>query len=483
MKLNFIKKIMFGIAFIPFLPLNLNSQIAYQPITNKNISFGSYGRVGVDWSFVNGGSIGRRLNLNNMGSIGGRMEEQDYLEIAPVFGFKPFNEKDPTIISVQMRLSVYSRSLSLFGNSSTSSLGGLTLSLPEIFAEARNISGSGVNVWVGARLYRGPDVHIADHFYFNDHSGQGFGVEFKQSRFSTIFVASTDTSSTLPPYFYLNIATGTPSLALRQRLVFNFEQDFNLADNQMLTFLGEFQRMGDTEEELQITPYENDSNVILNYPTDYGYVFGLRLSSIIGDKKSGQYNKLALRYGSRLANGGDGGMSKTFYTFGAPDLENLSFKGAYSISLVDELFLNLSEKNTINGYVIFTKSKGAADSDNKAMTYLGQEVYNRKQDFTIGARNTHFFTDKFQLLSELHYSQRKDGTDDTYGMTKISLSPALTPTGEKSAWARPQLRFVFSLAHYNEAAKNGMYSPYLSYTGPKDWGYYFGVKAEWWIWE
>jgi maltoporin len=479
MKRNFIKLVILSL----LASITSVAQIAYQPISNKNFSLGSYGRVGVDWSFVNGGSIGRRLNLNNMGSIGGRMEEQDYLELAPILHFKPFKDDDATEINVQMRFSLYNRSLSSFGNSSTNSLGGLTIAIPEIFAEARNINNSGVNVWVGARLYRGPDVHIADHFYFNDHSGQGFGVEFKQSRFSTIFVASTDTTSTLPPYFYLNIATGTPSLALRQRLVFNFEQDFNLSDNQMLTFLGEFQRMGDTEEDLQITPYKNDSNVILNYATDYGYVFGLRLSSTIGDKKnSGQYNKLALRYGARLANGGDGGMSKTSYTFGAPNLENLNFKGAYSISLVDEIFLNLSEKNAINGYVIYTKSKGAADSDNKAMTYLGQEVYNRKQDFTIGARNTTFLSDKFQLLSELHYSQRKDGTEDTYAMTKISLSPVLTPTGEKSAWARPQLRFVFSLAHYNEAAKNGMYSPYLSYTGPKDWGYYFGVKAEWWIW-
>ncbi len=462
-------------------PVMLFAQIAYQPVNNKNISLGSYGRVGVDWSFVNGGSIGRRLNLNNMGSIGGRLEEQDYLELAPVLHFKPFKTDDATEINVQFRFSVYSRSLSLFGNSSTASPGGLTLSLPEIFAEARNINNSGVNVWVGSRLYRGPDVHIADHFYFNDHSGQGFGIEFNKSRFSTIFVSSTDTTSTLPPYFYLNIATGTPGIALRQKVVLNFEQDFNLSESQLLTILGEFHRMAGNESDLQPTPYQNDS-IILNYPTDYGLVIGTRLSSVIGPKESNQYNKLSLRYGARLANGGDGGMSKTFYTFGAPDLDALNYKGAYSVSLVDEIFLNLSKSNSMNGYVIYTKSKGGAKSDGKALTYLGQEVYNRKQDFTIGFRNTQIISDKFHFISELHYSQRKDGMDDTYAMTKISLAPVLTPTGELSSWARPQLRFVVSLAHYNEAAKKGLYSPYLSYTGPKDWGYYFGVKAEWWIW-
>ena len=47
--------------------------------------------------------------------------------------------------------------------------------------EARNIHGKELSIWVGARLYRGPDVHIADHFFFNDHSGQGFGIEYKKS--------------------------------------------------------------------------------------------------------------------------------------------------------------------------------------------------------------------------------------------------------------------------------------------------------------
>ena len=279
-------KIIKLIILLCLFPISGITQIAYQPISNKAFSVGSYGRVGVDWSFVNGGSIGRRLNLNNMGSIGGRMEEQDYLEVAPVLHFKPFKAEDKTEINVQLRFSLYSKSLSLFGNSSTSSLGGLTLSIPEIFAEARNINGSGVNVWAGSRLYRGPDVHIADHFYFNDHSGQGFGIEFKNSRFSTIFVSSTDTTSTLPPYFYLNIATGTPGVSLRQRVVFNYEQDIILTEKNMLTFLGEIHRMAGNDNGLEATPYANDSNIILNYPTDYGYVLGLRLSSDIGSKES-----------------------------------------------------------------------------------------------------------------------------------------------------------------------------------------------------
>src|SRR5210317_2616951 len=156
--------------FIPiiflFFSLDSYGQIMYQIPTNKRVHVGSYGRVGVDWNFENGGSIGRRLNLNNMGSIGGRLEEQDYLEVAPAFHFHP-KKGDSTQIYAQMRLSMYSTSLTSFGNSTSTSLGGLAFAMPEMYVEARNIKGSGVSLWAGARLYRGEDVHIADHFYFN----------------------------------------------------------------------------------------------------------------------------------------------------------------------------------------------------------------------------------------------------------------------------------------------------------------------------
>ncbi len=219
-------KVILFLSFLLFLS-SINAQISYQNVSNKNVSLGSYGRVGVDWSYENGGSIGRRLNLNNMGSIGGRLEEQDYLELAPAFHFHP-KKGDSTEIFAQARFAFYSNSLASIGNSTSTSLGGLTFAVPELFVEARNIMGKDLSIWIGARLYRGPDVHIADHFFFNDHSGQGFGIEFKKTRLAAIFVASTDTTATVPPYFYLNIKTGTPSTAMRQRTVLLAEQDFKI---------------------------------------------------------------------------------------------------------------------------------------------------------------------------------------------------------------------------------------------------------------
>ena len=134
-----IKTLLFILSSHFFYPLN--AQMMYQDVTNKNLGIGAYGRIGVDWNFENGGAIGRRLNLNNMGSIGGRLEEQDYLELATALHFKPFKKSDSTIINFQARFSVFSRSLSLFGNSTTSSLGGLTFGLRELYVEAKDIKG------------------------------------------------------------------------------------------------------------------------------------------------------------------------------------------------------------------------------------------------------------------------------------------------------------------------------------------------------
>ncbi|MCU4155158.1 carbohydrate porin [Carboxylicivirga sp. A043] len=458
------------------LSFTSSAQIAYERITNKSFSLGSYGRAGVDWSAENSGSIGRRLNLNNMGSIGGRMEEQDYMELVPAFHFKPVGDNNPTNIHVQMRLSAFSKDLTHIAYTSTAS--NLTLVMPELFAEAENIGGSGWTIWIGARLYRGTDIHIADHFYFNDHSGQGVGFEYKKMRFGGLFIASTDTTTTYPPYFYINIATGTASAELRQRVKVFFEYDFHLNEQNTLTALSEihFMSAAQDEEDAEELPDEID------YPRDYGYVIGGRLKSDI-DLFGGVTNQFAARLGKGIANGGDGGLSNTHLTFGAPNLENKNFRKAYSVSIVNDLFIKHNENTSTSAYLIYTNSKGAADTNGEAPSYYGKTVpFNKKVDFAIGARNSYAFSNYFKLLTDLHYSQRKDGDNPWASVTKLSLAPTICPTGEKGFWARPELRFVASFAYYNDFASEALYSPYLQVVGNRRFGHYFGFKMEWWIW-
>ena len=446
-----------------------------QVISNKNFSLGSYGRIGAGFAPQINGGIGRSLNLNGMGSIGGRMEEADYLELVTAFHFKAEEKKtDSTSINVQARMAFYSSAGQLIGNVNTKSYGGITTALPELYAEADHIAGTAWNIWIGAKFLRGNDIHIADHQYFDDHSSQGFGASNKNNSFAILFPGAVDTSSSVPPYFYLNIVDGTPRIGLRGRTVLIYEHIFPLKNGQQsIKLLTEFHKLSNATV--------TDTSSQYNYPSDIGWVIGAKHVININTSKPGSFNQFAVRYGTGIANGDDGGNSKTWLTYGAPDMKSKKFTGAYCFSLVEHLLLNLSNKFSINAYGIYTKNKGASDSANKSSDYFGRQIFNNKTDFALGARAFFYFSDHFVLMSELHHAIRKDGDQDPAAMTKLSIVPTYVPSGKRDPWARPQFRFIYSIAHYNQFASDNMYSPFLQEVGKKRWGQYFGVRVEWWI--
>jgi maltoporin len=462
--------------FTLFLTLFLTMELLAQApvISNKKFSFGSYGRAGAAYGIGIDSESPHSLNLNGMGSIGGRFEESDYFELASALHFTPAKGIDTTKIDVQARFAFYTTQGQLIGNVSSKSIGGITTALPELFAEARNIMGSPWSVWLGARFYRGDDIHIIDHFYFDDHSGQGVGVKFKKTQFSVIFAGSIDTTSTLPPYFYLNIVNGTPTLGLRNRHISILEHEITLKKG-YLKLLGEFHRLP--------SGVSSDATTKYSYPADIGYVVGAKYFNQIATKKPGSFNAMSARYGAGIANGGDGGSSRTYMTYGAPNLETNSFKNAHSLALTETFLLNFNDKYSLNGYAIYTKSRGASDSLDKAPDYLGKQMlFNRKQDIAFGARGTYYINDWLHLLHELDFAWRKDGTQDYAQMSKFTIAPTLVPTAKRDVWERPHFRLVYSVAHYNKFAANNLYSPFLAQSGTRDWGQYLGAKVEWWIW-
>ena len=462
---------------LPFVFLLALKLFAQAPaISNKKFSLGSYGRAGIGYSLGAANSdYPQSLNLNGMGSIGGRFEENDYFELASAMHFTPtIAGKDSTKINVQARFAFYTTQGQLIGNVSNKSIGGITTALPELFAEANNIMGSDWSVWIGARLFRGEDIHIIDHYYFDDHSGQGVGIKHKNTQFSVIFTGSIDTTSTLPPNFYLNIVNGTPTLGLRNRYVSILEHTI-MTNKGYLKLLGEFHRLPSGTTQNAATKY--------NYPADVGYVVGAKYYKNIPSELPGSFNAISARYGTGIANGGDGGSSRTYITYGGPNLETNSFKKANSLALTETFLWNLNKNYSLNGYAIYTKSRGASDSLNKAPDYLGKQLlFNRKQDIALGARGTWYIKNWLHLLHEFDLAWRKDGTQNFAQMTKFTIAPTLVPTSVRDVWARPHFRLVYSVAHYNKFAADNLYSPYLAQSGTKSWGQYLGVKVEWWVW-
>ena len=467
-------KQLLNIIFFFLFSAHLFAQIP--TISNKNFSIGSYGRAGVGYALgADNSDFPRSLNLNGMGSIGGRFEENDYFELATALHFDPkIANKEKTQINVQARFAFYTTQGQLIGNVSNKSIGGIVTALPELYAEANNIMGSDWSIWMGARLFRGDDIHIIDHFYFDDHSGQGVGIKYKNTQLSQIFTGSIDTTSTLPPNFYLNIVNGTPTLGLRNRYVSVLEHKIMINEG-YLKLMAEYQRLpAGTAQNL---------DTFYNYPADNGYVIGAKYFNTISSKLPGSFNAVSARYGTGIANGGDGGSSRTYVTYGAPNLETNSFKNANSLAITETFLLNLSKSYSLNGYAIYTKSRGASDSLNKAPDYLNKQLlFNRKQDIALGARGTWYIKDWLHLLHEFDLAWRKDGTQDFAQMTKFTIAPTIVPTAIRDVWARPHFRFVYSVAHYNDFAANNLYSPYLAQSGTKKWGQYLGTKVEWWIW-
>ncbi|QES89361.1 carbohydrate porin [Rhizosphaericola mali] len=442
-------------------------------IANKNFTFGTTGRLGAGYSPGIVGHTGRQLNLLGQGSLGSRLEQGDYIDLLPAFNFMPVHaNKDSTAIQFQARLAFYSTNGTFLGNVNSGSVnGGLTVALPEAFVEARNIMGSKWSAWAGARYMRYDDIHIADYFYFDDHSAEGFGVKYNKTSFTMIFPSAIDTSKNYAtPYSYVNIISGGGGIAYRQRVVMIGEQSFNIADRHTLKLLGEYHQLEEAAK-----------NVTPQYKADKGFVIGAKLSSIVKTKMPGSFNQFAVRYGTGIANGGDNGNTQTYNTYGAPDFVTKTYNGAYSLAIVEHALFNFNRHFTTNPYIVFTKSKGGGDSLNKSTDLYGRSIFNRKMDFVIGTRNIFYVTDWFHLLGEIHYAIRKDGQNPDATMWKFILAPTIVPTAERSPWARPHIRLICSFAKYNKFASNNLYSAYLQQSGVKSWGIYFGVRSEWWI--
>lgn len=467
------KKHLFGLSIALFF-ICFGAQVSAQSITNKMFSFGSYGRVGAGFSPAIKGNIGRSFNLNGMGSVGGRMEEADYVEFAGALHFKPETiQNDTTLINAQARIAMYSSKGQLIGNVSSTSYGGVAFALPEIYAEANHIMGSKWSAWIGAKYFRNANVHIADYFYFDDHSSQGLGVTFDKTTVAVLFPGSIDTGSSVPPNFYVNIVDGTRRLGLRGRSMLVAEHLIPFNDNkQTIKLLGEYHHLADAPQ--------GDTSAF-NYPSAGGWVAGIQLSTDISTAISGSSNQASVRYGHGIANGGDGGNTKTWLTYGAPDLESDKFNKAYSITFVDHILLNVSPKYSFNAYGVFTNSHGAAASDGKAMDHYGREIFNRKTEYAVGLRNFWYIKKWFHLMTELHYANRKDGDQESAGMAKFSIVPTIVPTAKADPWVRPHLRLIHSIAKYNQFATDNLYSPYLAEIGHKSWGHYIGIRAEWWL--
>jgi maltoporin len=449
------------------------------------IEIGMYGRVGVAWNPQNGRYVhGTRLNLLDAAGIGGRLEEGDYLEPTIKLNIVKPTAEDNTkpYFHVVLTPSMFSGSGSFLGAFANSFTAQLRIELFQAYLEAGNLLLPELKLWAGQRFYRGSDVHIADYFFFNQLNAQGFGAKYKGLDVAVLLKTSRD------PGQY------TASSGTRQRTVFVGQYVLPVMEKHSVNFLGEFHLLPANRAQIGTEAVA---------PGDVGYVLGVKGRADLG---GGSFNELAVRYGGGIANGAFGG-SSTWDTQGRAN-EDGKFGGAMGFELVEHFLYNVNPMLTVNAYGIFQFSKGAFEGDRLQTVVLNEDGTpatnpdgtaklktdntNWGRNFAVGARSFLYLSDQFHLINELTfqgYLQQVISSQSIAGMpmaTKFTVMPTLVPTGERSAWARPHLRFIYTLAVYNHAAREAgaaglSVSPYIAQFGPRTFGHYLGTRAEWWF--
>jgi maltoporin len=441
-------------------------------IPGTNVDFMYYGRMGIGWTPSGQVVAGKYMNLGAHKAIGGRLEEGDYLEPGIRYHIKKAQAEGDTTVDLVTDFEIFSLNGAIVSDLANGDINDIRIMPLQAYIEAKNVLSPGLTLWIGSNLYRKNDIHICDYFYFNSLPGQGVGAYYggldvavlTQTGASSFF--ATDLNAGMP-------APAAPAIVQRQRTMFigQYKVPFGPGTT-YVQGLGEFHvvpRSGDTER---------DAPPSVN-PADYGAVGGVKVHLDLGD---GNFSDASARYGNRIANGAESGGS-TYQTFGQPSTDG-SYRGGYGIELVEHFQWNVDKLVSINGYATAHYSRGSTSyvpPPDPADPSAVLAVPNTRLDYSFGARPTFYLSDQLHLITEGTFQARKDEGRATGTAIKLSVAPAIVPTGERSNWARPEMRLIYTLGLYNQAAVDQRMSPYTQTMGPSKVAHFLGVRTEWWF--
>lgn len=476
--------------------LCLAPRAANAALPDDRVDFSMYGRMGVAWTLTGQIITGQTMNLTTQRSIGGRFEEGDYLEptITAHILKKDEDKPEDTYIDMVITPAMFARNgsfLGFFSNPAET----LRIELFQAYVEAGNVFIPDLAFWGGARFYRGADVHIADHFYFNDLSGQGGGVKYKGLDLAVLLHSIQNN----PMYAVDSDDMDTDPNVKRQRTIFVAQYTHKFGPRS--TYVQGL-------AELHVLPSAELATGPELAPGDHGWVVGAKLHL---DLNRDSFNDLSVRFGSRIANGSWGG-SRTFETFGPaePSSEFPSgqghYDGAYGFEVVEHFLLNIGSLFSVNGYALLNISKSAVGPNDLPPVAVAQPdgstlsfgpAY-KTLNWAGGVRGFLYAHKQFHMIAEATVQGRKDGDNRMGTAVKLSVAPTVVPTGEKSAWGRPHIRAIYTAGIYDSDALQqgatvplptagapptpaGM-SPYLRATQSSSrFAHYVGARTEWWF--
>jgi maltoporin len=447
-------------------------RLAAADLTSDKVDFIGYGRIGIGWTTSGQVVAGRYMNLGDHKAIGGRLEEGDYLQPGVRYHLKKAEKEGDTSVDLVMDFEMFSLNGAIISDLANGDINDLRIEPLQTYVEAKNVLTKGLTLWIGSNLYRKNDIHICDYFYFNSLPGQGVGVYYggldvavlTQTGASKFF--ATDLNAGLP-------APAQPAIVQRQRTMFIGQYKVPFGEGTTYAQgLGEFHVVPNAGNA------DRDAPANVN-PTDYGVVGGVKVHL---DLANGNFSDASVRVGNRIANGAESGGS-TYNTFGEAGVDG-TYRGAYGLELVEHFLFNVGNQVSINGYGTLHYSRGSTsyhpvslDPGDPNAVFA---VPNNRFDYSFGARATWYPSDQLHVLTEATFQTRKDEGLATGTATKLSIAPTVVPTGERTAWARPEMRLIYTLGLYNQAAVDQRMSPYLQTIGTNKVAHFLGVRTEWW---
>jgi len=326
---------------------------------------------------------------------------------------------------------------------------GATISFPNLYVDMERIPWlAGGTVWAGNRYYKRESVYISDFFYWNP-SGVGVGIEDihlgKDLRLSYGAFAvdgepvpATSPAPSLPPQSNFGVRNDLQLRGIKPYASGEFQVGFQYIAN-----------------------YSNDPN------THSGW--GVTLQHV--QQMLGGNNKLALQYG-RGGGTGFGTLARFYY----PDFSVRHDMKEWRARLVD--VVTIQPTAWFGAQATFVYQHDDLGSTDPA----GNPTTGGITDwFSAGTRMGWAFTEHAKLLGEVGFDQvKKDNGADAQWLAKFTFAPAITMGRE--FMNRPELRFFYTWAMWNEAARTASVDSGRIYTATdKLSGAIFGVQAEtWW---
>jgi maltoporin len=334
--------------------------------------------------------------------------------------------------------------------SPNSSYSGAPLSLAKGYFEAKNLDflGGGV-LWMGQRYYYRPDIHMLDLQFIN-LNGTGSGVdniEIGSAKFS--YAILKDNDSNIPTMTSGGVYTPTTA-AVRQNFIF---------------------------KGLPVNPggkLDIEATYILGQGlnTNNGYSVTL----LHNQDAFGGGNTIGVQYGVGPGTGGYGNNDR----IGASGPTSAD-SGVTRTRVFDHLWIQPTDKFGAEFIALMQTDVGDASAPLKlggTQTAIGTSTWT-----SLGVRPSYVLRRHLKLVAEL-------GTDNVTvpnggsaeQMTKLTIAPTIAL--DSGYWSRPELRFYFTHAVWNDAAKNAVNPPPTSGVNPiggTTSGTSVGVQVEaWW---